>query len=173
MKRFWPLVMVAIMIAVLAGCSSTGTVKKTAGTSVEGLEIPIEQAAVKLVGDLGGADYKLVSTEDLKAWMDEGKDMIIISSLPPADDTKMGKLKGAVNAEMPKTEEELTQENTDNILDVAGSDKDKTIVIYCGFVGCRRSHHGAKILAENGYSNVYRYIGGIVAWEEAGNEVVK
>lgn len=42
--------------------------------------------------------------------------------------------------------------------------KDAMIVVYCGFVGCARSHEGAKFLVENGYTNVYRYSGGISAW---------
>jgi rhodanese-related sulfurtransferase len=42
--------------------------------------------------------------------------------------------------------------------------KDKTIVIYCGFLGCKRSHEAAKYLASQGYTKVYRYAGGMSAW---------
>ena len=45
--------------------------------------------------------------------------------------------------------------------------KDKTIVIYCGFVKCKRSHAAAAYLVENGYTKVYRYPGGIEAWGDA------
>jgi rhodanese-related sulfurtransferase len=44
--------------------------------------------------------------------------------------------------------------------------KDKTIVVYCGFVKCKRSHEAAKYLVEQGYTNVYRYAGGISAWAD-------
>ena len=49
--------------------------------------------------------------------------------------------------------------------------KDKMIVVYCGFVGCARSHEGAKFLVENGYTNVYRYAGGISAWVDGNNDI--
>jgi thiosulfate/3-mercaptopyruvate sulfurtransferase len=45
--------------------------------------------------------------------------------------------------------------------------KDKTIVIYCGFVKCTRSHNGAAWAVKLGYTNVYRYPGGIFAWKGA------
>ncbi|MBQ6438766.1 MAG: rhodanese-like domain-containing protein [Mogibacterium sp.] len=49
--------------------------------------------------------------------------------------------------------------------------KDKTIVVYCGFVGCERSHQGAMYLVSKGFKNVYRYPGGISAWVDAGNDI--
>lgn len=49
--------------------------------------------------------------------------------------------------------------------------KDKPIIVYCGFVGCERSHQGAKFLVEKGFKNVYRYPGGISAWVDAGNAI--
>jgi rhodanese-related sulfurtransferase len=48
-----------------------------------------------------------------------------------------------------------------------GPDKDKTIVIYCGFVKCTRSHNGALWAKKLGYKNVYRHPGGIFAWRGA------
>lgn len=47
-------------------------------------------------------------------------------------------------------------------------DKNKKIVVYCGFVKCQRSHQAAKYLKKKGFKNVYRYAGGICAWDEAG-----
>lgn len=49
--------------------------------------------------------------------------------------------------------------------------KNKTIVTYCGFVGCRRSDQAAKYLVSKGFKNVYRYAGGIAAWVDAGYDV--
>ena len=49
--------------------------------------------------------------------------------------------------------------------------KDKTIIVYCGFTGCERSHQGAKILVEKGFKNVFRYPGGISAWVDNGNAI--
>ena len=49
--------------------------------------------------------------------------------------------------------------------------KDKKIVVYCGFVKCQRSHQGAMFLVKQGFKNVYRYPGGISAWVDANNNV--
>jgi large subunit ribosomal protein L35e len=45
--------------------------------------------------------------------------------------------------------------------------KDKKIILYCGFVGCARSHQAAMYLKKKGFTNVYRYPGGISAWVDA------
>lgn len=44
------------------------------------------------------------------------------------------------------------------------------VVVYCGFVGCARSHAGAAYLVKKGFKNVYRYGGGILAWKDAGKQ---
>ena len=49
--------------------------------------------------------------------------------------------------------------------------KDKPVIVYCGFVGCRRSHQAARFLVEEGYKNVYRYAGGITAWVDGNNDI--
>lgn len=54
-----------------------------------------------------------------------------------------------------------------------GTNKDRLIVIYCGFVKCTRSHNGAMWAVKLGYKNVYRYPGGIKASDEAGYPVEK
>lgn len=156
-----------IMSLALIGCASTH------GTSPKGLEVPIETAAFKFAADLKDSGYKIVGTDELKKWLDEGKKVTIISALPVIEDKKFGTLPSAVNGAMPKTEKELTQADKDNLLKTAGTDKAKVIVIYCGFVACRRSHIGAKILVENGFQNVYRYPGGITAWQEMGYPIKK
>jgi rhodanese-related sulfurtransferase len=151
----------------LAGCAGT------IGTSPKGLEIPIEKAALKLAADIKDGGYTVVSTDELKKWVDEGKKVTILSTLPADEDKIFGKLPGALNAEMPKTEKDLTADSKNSLLKVAGSDKNQNIVVYCGFVGCRRSHIGAKLLVDNGFKNVYRYPAGLAGWSEAGNALVK
>jgi thiosulfate/3-mercaptopyruvate sulfurtransferase len=162
------LVAVAVIISFMfVSCASTH------GTSPKGLEIPIEKATIKFAADVKDGGYKIVSTEELKKWLNEGKKVTIISALPTDEDKKFGTLPSALNGAMPKTEKELTQADKDNLLKVAGSDKEQTIVIYCGFVACRRSHIGAKILVENGFQNVYRYPSGITGWSEMGYPLTK
>jgi rhodanese-related sulfurtransferase len=165
MKKF-TLLAVVVMSFVFTGCASHGT-------SPKGLEVPIEKAAVKLSVDIKDGGYKIVTTEELKKWLDGGKKIKIVSSLPAIEDKTFGTLLGAINGAMPKSEKELTQADKDNLLKAVGTDKEQTIVVYCGFVACRRSHLGAKILVESGFQNVYRYPGGIAAWQEMGFPITK
>ena len=167
MKLFYVLTVTVIIFLAFTGCASIP------GTSSKGLEIPIEKAAFKLVTDVKDGGYKIVGTEELKKWIDEGKKLTIISTLTLNDDNVIGILPGAINGVMPKSEKELTQADKDNLLKVAGSDREKLIVVYCGFVACRRSHLGAKVLVENGFQNIYRYPGGTTAWEEVGLPLTK
>jgi rhodanese-related sulfurtransferase len=164
-KIFRLLAFVSVISLNLAGCAVTH------GTSPKGLEVPIEKASVKFSSDVKDGGYKIVATDELKRWLDEGKKMTLVSALPAAEDKSFGTLPAAVNGAMPKSEKELTPADKDKLLLTAGSDKEKAIVIYCGFVACRRSHIGAKILVENGFRNVYRYPGGITAWQEMGYPV--
>jgi rhodanese-related sulfurtransferase len=167
MKTMNYLALFAVMTLTLTGCASTH------GTSPKGLEVPIEKAAVKFSADIQDGGYKVVATDELKKWLDEGKKLTIISSLPAAEDKEFGILPSAVNGAMPKSEKDLAQADKDNLLKVAGADKEKPVVVYCGFVACRRSHIGAKILVENGFKNVYRYPAGITGWSESGYPLSK
>jgi rhodanese-related sulfurtransferase len=137
------------------------------GTSPKGLEAPIEKAAMKLMTDVKDGGYQLIGTEELNKWITEKKVFLLIDTMPKENFDKI-RIKGAVNSPLAKTEKEFTPAEKENILKIAGSDKSKTIVVYCGFTACRRSHLGAKTLVENGFSSVYRYPGGIIAWNEGG-----
>jgi rhodanese-related sulfurtransferase len=143
------------------------------GTSPKGSEVAIETAAIKFADDVKTGGYKVVNTVDLKKWIDEGKKIIVISALPAAEDKDLGRLPSAVNSVLPKTEKELTPADKDLLIKTAGIEKDKTIVIYCGFVACRRSHIGAKILVDEGFKDVYRYPAGITGWKEMGYPTAK
>lgn len=158
---------ITVAALLLAGCASTH------GTSPKGLEIPIEKAAIKLSTDIKEGGYRVVATDELKRWLAEGKPLTMISTLPANEDASFGMLPGAVNGAMPKSERELVAADRENLLKAAGTDREKTVVVYCGFLGCRRSHHGAKILVDNGYKNVYRYPAGIIGWKEAGLPLIK
>jgi rhodanese-related sulfurtransferase len=159
MKKYF-VVIALLSVFVLAGCASVGT-------SPKGLEAPIEKASMKLMTDVKDGGYKLIGTEELNKWVTEKTDFLLIDTMPKEAFDKI-RIKGAVNSPVAKTEKEFTPAEKENILKIAGSDKDKTVVVYCGFTACRRSHLGAKTLVENGFSKVYRYPGGIVSWNENG-----
>ncbi len=167
MKTVYSLGMLAAILLTLSGCATT------VGTSPKGLEVPIEKAAIRFSVDIKDGGYNIVATDELKKWLDDGKKMTIISTLPAAEDRAFGILPTALNAYMPKSEKELTPEDREKLLEVAGNDKETTVVVYCGFVACRRSHIGAKMLIDKGYKSVFRYPAGIIGWKESGYPLTK
>ncbi len=132
-------------------------------------ELEYEKIAVKFAREVERGGYKILSTEELKQWIDQKKDMLIVDTMPYEDSYKKQHIPGAVQFEFPIPEltslDDKTKEAYEKLL---GNDKNRTIVIYCGFVKCTRSHNGAMWAVKLGYKNVYRYPGGIKAWKEAG-----
>lgn len=138
-----------------------------------GKELEKEQGAVKLVREVQRGGYDVITTEELKQWIDSGKEMLIIDTMPYDASYKKAHVPGAVQFQFPIPEMQnwdtqetdgKTQEDFETLL---GPDKNKTIIIYCGFVKCTRSHNGAAWAVRLGYKNVYRYSGGIFAWKGA------
>ena len=132
-----------------------------------------EAGAVKLVREVQRGGYDVVTTEELKIWIDSGKDMLIVDTMPYEDSYKKQHVPGAAQFLFPipdmkewdtKETDGKTQEDFQKLL---GENKDITIVIYCGFVKCTRSHNGAAWAVMLGYKNVFRYPGGIFAWKGA------
>jgi len=137
-------------------------------------ELETETGAVKLLREVQQGGYDVVATEELKKWIDSKKDMIIVDTMPYEDSYKKQHLPGAVQFLFPIPEmkqwdvKETGGKTQEDFVKLLGSDKDKLIVIYCGFVKCTRSHNGASWVVRLGYKNVYRYPGGIFAWKGAG-----
>ncbi|MDY6065380.1 MAG: rhodanese-like domain-containing protein [Finegoldia sp.] len=140
---------------------------KDPGTAKDGNEQKIETASMNLVNAVNKGGYELLSTEELNSWIEQKKDMIIIDTMPAKSFDK-NRIPGAVNAELPVKAEEVKPEQKEAFIKALGEDKNKTIVVYCGFVQCARSDVGANIAKEAGFTNVYRQPGGIVAWMDAG-----
>lgn len=128
----------------------------------------VEATAVALVKDRRAGGYKLTTVEKVKTKIDKNADMIIIDTMPEDFYAGKGHVPTAVCAETPLTDDEFTKAQKKALLKAAGKDKSATIIVYCGFVKCTRSHVAAKYLKEKGYENVYRMPGGSAAWEDAG-----
>lgn len=139
-----------------------------------GKEGEIEKIAVNFAKEVAKGGYKVVTTEELKGWIDQKKDMIIVDTMPYEDSYKKQHVPGAVQFEFPKEEVTNLDEKTKAAFEkVLGPNKDRLIVIYCGFTKCGRSHNGAMWAVKLGYKNVYRYPGGVKAWMEAEYPVEK
>lgn len=137
-------------------------------------EVQKEDGAVKLVREVQRGGYNVVSTVELKQWIDAGKDMVIVDTMPLEASYQKNHVPGAVQFLFPipdmsswdaKETDGRTLADYEALL---GNDKNKTIVVYCGFVQCTRSHNGAAWAVKLGFANVYRHPGGIFAWKGAG-----
>jgi rhodanese-related sulfurtransferase len=137
-------------------------------------EMDTEKIAVNFAKEIARGGYKIVSTEELKGWIDQKKGMVIVDTMPFEDSYKKQHIPGAVQMEFPIPEMTTLDDQKKAAFEkLLGPDKDKLIVIYCGFTKCTRSHNGAMWAVKMGYKNVYRYPGGIKAWDEAGYPVEK
>jgi len=136
-------------------------------------EVEKEAGAVKLVREVQRGGYDVVTTGELKQWIDSGKDMLVVDTMPYEDSYKKQHVPGAVQFLFPVADmnhwdtKETDGKTQGDFVELMGADKDKPIVVYCGFVKCTRSHNGAAWAVKLGYKNVYRYPGGIFAWKGA------
>jgi len=137
-------------------------------------ELEKEAGAVKLVREVQRGGYDVITTEELKKLIDSGKDILIIDTMPFEDSYQKQHIPGAKQFLFPIPEMETWNttetggKTQDDYKALLGPDKDRTIVIYCGFVKCTRSHNGAMWATKLGYTNVLRLPGGIFAWKGAG-----
>ena len=142
-------------------------------------EFEKEKEAVKLVRDVKIGGYDVIATQELKGWIEEGKDMVIVDTMPYEASYMKAHVPGAKQFlfPIPTMQEWDTKEtggkSQSEFEAMLGKDKNKVIVVYCGFVKCTRSHNGALWAKKLGYKNVYRYPGGIYGWKGAGYDAEK
>ncbi|MCG8687153.1 MAG: rhodanese-like domain-containing protein [Desulfobacterales bacterium] len=163
--------LIAVMVSglLVAGGASTGV----AGNLFE-KEVEKEAGAVKLAREVLKGGYSLVTVHELKNWRDAGKDMVVVDTMPYESSYKKAHVPGARQFLFPIPDmdkwdpAETAGKSRAEYEALLGPDKDRLIVLYCGFVKCTRSHNGAVWAARLGYKNVYRFAGGIYAWKGAG-----
>lgn len=133
-----------------------------------------EKIAIAFYKEVVRGNYKIVSTQELKKWIDEKKGVLVVDTMPFEDSFKKQHIPGAVNFVFQIPEVAQLDEKTKFAFEkMLGQDKDRLIVFYCGFTECTRSHNGAMWAVKLGYKNVYRQPGGIKAWQEADYPVEK
>ena len=155
-------------------CWTLACVFTGCGTNKFQQELQTEEAAIKLTRETMSGEYDIISTATLKELLDSDQEIVLVDAMPAAASYDKGHISGAVNFEFPKevidqwdgeTMGDRTQEEYATLL---GEDKQKPVVVYCGFVKCARSHNAAVFARELGYTDVKRYPGGIHAWRGAG-----
>lgn len=162
---FW-LVVVVAGLALVSGCADT---KKVGVTQAN---VQAEFLAMKACAEKDRGGYKLISLKDLKAKLDAGEGVLVVDTMPYEASYKKQHIPTAVQFELPIPEmETMDSEMEKQYLALLGPDKNRMIVVYCGFVKCGRSHNGAMWATRLGYRNVYRCLGGIFGWKEAGYPV--
>jgi len=105
-------------------------------------------------------NLKDVTREELKKWIDEEKDFVLIDVLLQSSYDGRHIL-GAVHAGV----------HEDGFLEKVAKlvpDKANLTVVYCSSFHCQASPLAAKKLTEAGYTDVYHYAGGLADWQNAG-----
>ncbi len=95
-----------------------------------------------------------VTQEELRQWIAEGKDMILVD-VREANDHAHSRIENSTN--VPRGVLELE-------IDEAAPDRNRTVVTYCG--GGGRSALAADVLQQMGYRDVYSLQGGYKQWKE-------
>ena len=147
------------------------------GTSKFKDEVDKEIGAVKLTREVMKGGYDVITTAELSKVLKAGEDVLVIDTMPYEASYKKGHVPTAKQFLFPIPDmetwdsKETNGKSQEDYVKLLGPDKDKKIIVYCGFVKCTRSHNGAVWAKNLGYKNVYRYPGGIFAWKGAGYEV--
>lgn len=133
-----------------------------------------EIIAITFAGEMMKGGYKAITAEQLKKWIDEKKDMLIVDTRPLEAKYKKKHVPAAVQIEFPIPEmKQMDEKKKAEFTKLLGQNKDRPIVFYCGFVECTRSHNAAMWATNLGYKNVYRFPGGMMGWTQAGYPTAK
>lgn len=96
--------LIALVIGWIMTCSIS-----TAAYALEwgSKEIETEKLAVQFANQVKNGGYGIVTTEELKAWIDKKEPMLIVDTMPLEDSYKKNHIPGAVQIEFPV--EEMSQ----------------------------------------------------------------
>ena len=137
-------------------------------------EVELESSSVALARQTVEGEYRLVTAEELKGALATDEDMLLVDVMPHEESYQEEHLPGAVSFLFPidpmgEWDPSRTGgKTTEDFEDLLGPDKERSIVVYCGFVACTRSHNGALWARKLGYQNVWRFPGGLHAWKGVG-----
>lgn len=104
--------------------------------------------------------FKDITHEELKKWVDEDKDFILIDVLGK----ESYEARHLPEARHASVHEDDFLENTA----LLAPDREKPVVVYCASFSCQASPAAADKLIDAGYTNVYDFAGGLADWADAG-----
>ncbi|OEU69221.1 MAG: sulfurtransferase [Desulfovibrio sp. S3730MH75] len=167
-KSLLPIVVLSALMFMMVGCL---------GNDKFAQEVEKETGAIKFTREVQRGDYDVISTAELKKVLDSKSEVLVVDTMPYEASFKKEHILGAKQFLFPIPDmvewdvKETDGKTKEQFVELLGPDKDKEIIIYCGFVKCTRSHNGAVWAKKLGYTNVKRYPGGIFAWKGAKNPV--
>lgn len=104
-------------------------------------------------------NVKEISTEDLKQWIDEGKDFVLLEVLAP----NSYEVRHIPTAKSASVGDPDFMETVQQLV----PDKNTPVVAYCSSAQCGASPRAAGMVAEAEYTNVYHYKDGLAGWQGA------
>lgn len=110
----------------------------------------------------GETDFPVVTTDQVKALIDQKASFILIDSRT-IQEYQEAHIVGAVN---------IPEKNAEEHFGLLPADKNALLVIYCNGVKCGKSKRLAKKLDPLGYKNISIYSEGIPVWEERNLPIV-
>jgi len=136
------LVVLTPSLALVSGCADPKKV------GVSQANVQAEFIAMKAVGEKERGGYKLISLQELKAKLDAKEDVLVVDTMPYEASYKKQHIPTAVQFEFPIPEMETMDDRME------------------------RQYRALLMWAVKlGYTNVYRCLGGIRGWKEAGYPV--
>jgi len=113
-----------------------------------------------MVSEEGGNDMNTISRQDLDRML-QRKDNFLLIDVLSTDSFQEKHIPGSVSVPISDPDFVRKVENQ-------AANKTGKIVCYCGSLQCDASMRAAHQLEESGFTNVYRYEGGLADWEKAG-----
>lgn len=106
-------------------------------------------------------NVKEISTEDLKQWIDEGKEFVLMDVLASAS----YEARHIPTAKSAPVGDPDFMEKAEALI----PNKETTVAAYCSSAQCGASPRAAGMLTDAGYTNVYHYKDGLAGWQNAGH----
>jgi rhodanese-related sulfurtransferase len=107
-------------------------------------------------------EFKVITTDQHKAMIDEKQDFVIIDARTK-EEYQEAHITGALS---------IPEKSFEESSSLLPSDKNHQIVFYCNGVKCGKSKKAAKKAETIGYKNILIYGEGFPVWEEKGNKIV-
>lgn len=158
-----------VLLAVFTTTSALGTALAQKADYPEKIK---EIIAINFAREMMDGGYKPINVDDLQKAVDAKKEMLIVDTMPLEASYQKRHIPGAKQMEFPIPEmKDMDGAKKAEFLKLLGEDKDRMLVFYCGFTECTRSHNAGMWAVKLGYTNVYRFPGGIEGWAQAGYPV--